>query len=162
MKKRELIERLQVSREEMERLLRGINEEQMMEPGVMDSWSIKDILAHLCRWEGEMVTMLFQLKQGRKLSRTRIKNMEDVDRVNAEWHREDKDRAPDLVLSDFRGLREQTLRRVEEFSQAELNDPTLHPALRDTPLYRWIAVDTYEHEAEHAEQIRHWREEVGI
>lgn len=161
-KKSELIERLQVSRQEMERLLRGLSEEQMIEPGAMDDWSIKDILAHLCRWEGETVTMLFELKQGQKLSRTRIKNMEDVDRVNAEWHEEDRDRPLDLVLGDFRGLRKQTLRRVEEYSEQELNDPDLHPSLRGEPLYTWIAVDTYEHEAEHAEHIREWRQEKGI
>lgn len=162
MKKSELIERLQVSRQELERLLRGLDDGQMVEPGVMDDWSIKDILAHVSRWEGETVTMLFELKQGQKPTRARIKNMEDVDRVNAEWHEEDKDRPLDLVLSDFRGLRKQTIRRVEKFTEAELNDPDLHPSLRGEPLHRWIAIDTYEHEAEHAGHIKKWREEKGV
>lgn len=162
MKKSELLQQLKMSRREFEPLLRGLDKEKMTEPGVMDDWSIKDILAHLCRWEGEMVTMLFQIKQGHELSRARIEGMEDVDRLNAGWHEEDQDRSLELILQDFRGLREQTVRRVEEFTDEELNDPDLHPSLRGEPLHRWIAVDSYEHEQEHAEHIRAWREEQGI
>lgn len=162
MKKSDLTDRLQTSRQELERLLRDLDEQQMTEPGVMDDWSVKDILAHICRWEGELVTMLFHLQQDQKPARVEIEGMEDVDRLNAKWHEEDKNRPLELVLQDFRGLRKQTLRRVEEFSHQQLNDPEAYPWLRGEPLHRWIAVDTYEHEAEHAEHIRAWREEKGI
>lgn len=161
MKKSDLIDRLQVSRQELERLLRGLDEEQMTEPGVMNDWSIKDILAHLCRWEGETVTMLFQMQQGQKPARAEIESMQEVDRLNAKWYEEDKDRPLELLLQDFRGLRKQTLRRVEEFSHQQLNDPEAYPWLQGQPLHTWIAVDTYKHEAEHAKFITEWRERKG-
>lgn len=162
MKKSELIEKLQLSRQEFERELRGLDEQQMTEPGVMDDWSIKDILAHLCRWEGELVTMLFQMQQGIKPARAEIQSMDQVDRLNAKWHEEDQDRPLELILQDFRGLRKQTVRRVEDLSHQQLNDPEAFPWLRGEPLYRWIAVDTYEHEAEHLKYIRAWRDRKGI
>lgn len=162
MKKSKLIEELQLSRREIETLLRGLNEEQMTEPGVMNGWSIKDILAHLARWEGEMVTALFQIKQGRRPSRADIESMDEVDRLNADWHQQDRERSLNLIVQDFRGLRKQTLRRVEEFSHQELNDPEQWDWLRGEPLHRWIAIDTFKHERQHAEFIRQWREERGL
>ncbi len=160
-KKKEIIENLRESRREMDQLLQGLEEDEMTEPKVMDGWSLKDILAHISRWEAELVTMLFELKRGKEPSRARIEGMDDVDRLNAKWYEEDKDRPLHLVQGDFRGLRKQTIRRLEGFSEEELNDPERYDALRGEPLWRWVAVDTYEHEREHAEFIRSWLEERG-
>jgi len=63
------------------------------------------------------------------------------------------------VLADFHGVRKQTVKQVESFSDEELNDPKLYKWLKDSPLWKWIANETFEHEAEHAEQIIQWREE---
>lgn len=153
----EIKEELRASRAEFDEAIDGLPEAAYMDSGVMGDWTLKDILAHICRWEGELVTMLFQLRQGKSPSRTRIEGMDQVDRHNEKWHREDQDRELDLVLSDFRGLRKQTLRRVEEFSEEELTDPDRFEDLRGRPLSEWIAVDTYEHEREHLAAVRAWR-----
>ena len=40
----------------------------MIQPGVVGQWSLKDILVHLTLWEAELVTLLFQARQGQKPS----------------------------------------------------------------------------------------------
>lgn len=157
MEKSQIIYDLEASREEFLDAIAGLEDEEMLEPGVVGEWSIKDLLAHISRWEGELVTMLFQARAGKKPDRAEISGQQQIDELNARWHRESRDRSLDLIKSDFRGLRPQTIRRVSEFSNEELNDPELYDWLRDEPLWRWIAVDTFEHEREHAEQVRSWR-----
>ena len=156
MDKIELKKALEDTREELWGLIKDIPEEDYLEPGVMDDWSLKDILAHLNRWEGLSVTLLWKLKQGRRAERLDIRGQEAVDELNAEWYEEDEDRSLDLVLSDFKGLRRQTLRRLDEFNDEELNDPSAFDGLRDEPLWKWVAVDTFEHEREHIPAIKDW------
>lgn len=159
MEKSQIIRELESSREEFLDAIAGLEDEEMLEPGIVGDWSIRDLLAHISHWEGELVTMLYQARAGQKPDRQEISGQEQIDQLNAHWYQESRDRPLDLIKSDFRGLRPQTIRRVSEFTNEELNDPELYDWLRDAPLWRWIAVDTFEHEREHAEQIREWRAE---
>lgn len=161
MEKAALKDKLQQSRDALQAELHGLPEEAYLEPGVVGEWSLKDVLAHINRWEGELVTMLWDLKNGKSPSRFAVEGMDDVDRLNAQWYAEDQDRPLDRVRSDFRALRKQTIRRVDEFSEQELNDPDAFEGLRGESLWRWVAVDTYEHEQEHLQAIRRWRDERG-
>ena len=58
MKKAELIRALQEVHRAFNDLLARIPAERMNEPGALDSWSIKDVIAHLAWHEREMVGML--------------------------------------------------------------------------------------------------------
>lgn len=156
MDRSQLTRQLEDSRQELWELIGDLPQQDFLEPGVMDDWSLKDILAHLNRWEGLSVTLLWKLKQGQKAERLDIHGQEAIDRLNAGWYQEDKDRSLDLVLADFKGLRRQTLRRLEEFDEVDLNDPEAFDGLRGEPLWRWIAVDTFEHEREHIPPIKDW------
>jgi len=159
MTKDELLQELRASRQQLEAVLEDFEPDDYLAPGVMDAWMLKDVIAHLNRWEGECVTMLFDLLQGRTPSRAGVHGMEQVDRMNAAWHEQDKDRDLALILGDFRGLRKQTVRRTEQFNQQDLMETGRFADLGDDPLWRWIAVDTYEHEQEHLPLIQAWRQQ---
>ena len=58
--------------------------------------------------------------------------------------------------------RKQTGRRVEAFNDKDLEDPKRYPWLKERPLWQWIAGDSFEHEAEHAAQVRQWRAARGL
>ena len=158
MDKQELIDKLEQSREEFLDTIEALSEEEMEQPGVMEGWSVKDILAHIALWESELVKLLFQARQGRKPTTIHFTG-ETVDERNAKWHNQSKDRPLERVLEDFHGVRNQTIRRVEAFPDRDLDDPQRYPWLQGEPLWKWIAADSYEHEAEHAPQIREWREQ---
>lgn len=159
MKKSEIIANLSDGRENFLELLQDIPRKQMEVPGVIDNWSIKDILVHLTRWEAELVKLLWQSEQGGKPTTVHF-DQNSVDEINIRWFEASRKRALQLVMQDFLGVRNQTIRRVEALPEKILNDPHAFPWLEDNPLWQWIAQDSFEHEAEHEAQIKNWLEKV--
>jgi len=156
MKKDELISTLTGSRQQILNLLEGFSPEQMEIPGVIEQWSLKDLLVHLTRWEAESVKLLWQAKQGKRPTTVHF-NQNGIDSINERWYHESKSRSIDMVWKDFVAVREQTLRRVKDFSEDELDNPQAYDWLDGRALREWIAEDSYKHEAEHAENIREWK-----
>jgi hypothetical protein len=161
MKKEELVEALENERENFLDAIDGLSDEDLEEPGVMQDWSIKDLLAHLTLWEAELIKLLWQAKQGQKPNSVHFNNM-DIDELNARWKKEMQDRTLERVMADFHSIRNQTIRRVEAFSDKDLNDANRYPWLKNRPLWEWIAGDSFEHEAEHRQQILAWRKEQDL
>jgi hypothetical protein len=155
MNKAEILAALEESREYFLDAIDGLSDEELQQPGVIDRWSVKDILVHLTHWEAELVKLLWQTRQGKPPSTVHFSKVE-VDEMNARWFQESRARSLETALEDFHGVRNQTVRRVEEFSEKDLTDPKRYPWLKGTPLWEWIAGDSFEHEAEHAAQIRAW------
>ncbi len=160
MNKVELITALTQSREKFLEALEGLSEEAMLEPGVVGEWSVKDVLAHISRWEAELVKLLWQARQGVKPT-TQLNSQEPDEEINARWQQEDRSRPLERILQDFHGVRNQTIRRLEAFTEQELNDPQRFPWLEGKPLWRWVAGDSFKHEIEHLEQIITWRKQRG-
>ncbi len=155
MNKSELVSALGASRNALLAAIDDLTDFELIEPGVVNDWSVKDILSHLTAWEAELVTLLVQ---ARNTKRPAFLDRGDTDELNAKWYNEYKNRALDRVMADFAAVRKQTIRQVASYSDKELNDPKLYKWLNDEPLWTWIAAETFEHEAEHTEQIKKWVE----
>ncbi len=156
MEKTEILAALKSEREKFMDTIDGLSAEAMREPGVVGKWSVKDIVSHISQWEAEMVRLLFEASQGQKPTTIHFSEKE-TDIVNSEWQQEAASRPLERVMADFQAVRKQTIRRVEGLSQQDLSDPNRYPWLRGQPLENWIAGDSFDHEAEHAAQIREWR-----
>jgi hypothetical protein len=161
MEKNELLTLLEESREKFLDSLDGIPLEQWAVPGVVGEWSIKDILSHLSRWEAELVKLLWQAHEGQRPTTLQI-TQTNVDKTNDLWFRESHTRSLEHVLDDFHAVRNQTILRVEDFSDKDLTDPKRYSWLAARPLWEWIASDSFEHETEHISQIIEWRKSLGI
>lgn len=155
--KSEIITALIESRKKLLKLIEEIPVKQMEAPGVIDNWSVKDILVHLTRWEAELVKLLWQVEQGSTPTTAHF-DPDSVDEINERWFKASKARQLQIVMQDFLGVRDQTIRRVESLSNDILNDSRSFPWLDGQPLWQWIAEDSFEHEAEHEAQIRAWHE----
>lgn len=160
MKKEEIISRLNAGRRIFLSAIQGLSNQDIETLQVSDHWTVKDIIIHLTRWEAELVKLLWQAKRNIKPTTVHF-SPESVDEINARWYAESQSRALEVVMADFNGVRDQTIRRVKSFSESELNDQQLFPWLDASPLWKWIATDSYEHEAEHEAQIRSWRRKKG-
>ena len=156
MNKSELLEALENGREEFLELIDDLEEDTILHKTNRDDWTVKDILSHLTRWEAELVKLLWQVRQG-LLPTTAHFSGEDVNVINARWLEEDRSRPLDRILSDFHGVRNQTIRRVESFSDDQLKDEKRYPWLKGRALWEWIASDSFEHEQEHINQIQQIR-----
>ena len=161
MNKDEILDALEDGREQFLDAIEGLSDEAMLEPGVIEGWSIKDMLYHLSMWEAEMIKLLWQASHGEKPTTMHFTQI-DVDATNAAWLEGAKDRSLERVLDDFEAVRKQTYRRVEAFNDQDLEDPRRYAWQKEHPLWEWIASDSFEHEAEHAAQIRQWRERHSL
>jgi hypothetical protein len=161
MTKDEILDALEDQRESLLDAIEGLPDLILLEPGVTGEWSIKDILAHLSAWEAELVKLLWQARHGQSPTGVYTGGV-PVDEINAVWSQAAQSRPWERVFDDFISVRKQTIRRVEPFSDAELNDAQRWPWLKGHPLWEWIANDSFGHEEEHVAQIRTWREQREI
>lgn len=161
MNKSDLLTRLEESREAFLDILEGLPQDQWIIPGVVGEWSIKDILAHLSRWEAELIKLLWQARQGQRPTTLHFTQL-DVDETNRLWFLDSRIRSLERVLEDFHAVRNQTILRVEEFSDKELTDLKSFPWLGSNALWQWIASDSFEHEEEHGAQIKAWRKKLSV
>ena len=157
MHKRELLSAMESARAELLEALAGLTNEEMLQPGVVGAWSVRDVLQHISLWEAELVRLLVHVEHGRKPTGERFSGSIDVDRLNTKWHAETADRPLERVQDDFHGVRRQTLRRLEPLTDDDLERIRPQPWLRKRPLWQWIAEETFKHDAEHAAEIRVWR-----
>jgi uncharacterized damage-inducible protein DinB len=145
------------SRRELLGAIAGLSDEELLTPGVVGEWSVRDVLQHVSLWEAEAVKLLVHLQQRRKPTGDRWSGNLDLDSLNARWHAETKERPLAAVRADFDAVRQQTIRRLNDLSDADLANPRLLPWLKGRPAWQYVFEDTAEHEQEHAEQINEWR-----
>ena len=157
MDKYELLKALEEGREQFMTLIEELSDEDMQLPGVIGEWSVKDTMIHISRWEAELVKLLWQVHQNQKPSSILLNDV-NVDEINGRWYQESQSRPLRRVLDDFESVRLQTMLRVEDLTDQELTDNKRFPWLRGDPLWKLIAANTYEHDAEHTENLRIWME----
>lgn len=155
MNQKDLLEALEKSREDFLELIDNLSNEELVEPEVGSNWSVKDIMAHLTRWEAELVKLLWQVRMGQTPTSAQF-SRQPVDGLNAQWYEEMKSRDLRHILDDFHGVRAQTIRRVEEFSDKDLQDTRRFSWAEGKALWEWVAADSFKHEEEHADQVRMW------
>jgi len=162
MNKHELLTGMESSRAEIVEAMAGLSDEAMLEPNVVGAWSVRDVLQHISLWEAELVKLLVHVQQRRRPAGERWSGKLDIDALNARWHAETLDRPLDRVRADFAAVRQQTQRRLNELAEADLTETRAFPWLKGRALWQYVFEDTIEHDREHAEQIRAWREARGI
>jgi hypothetical protein len=127
----------------------GLPDSRLLEPGVTDDWSVKDILAHVLTWEEEALKYLPLIVEGGRPPR--YVTFGGIDAFNAQM----TERKRSLTLSEVRRQLEETHRRLVTFIQTVPEDQ-LAP---DTRFRRRLRVDTYGHYPLHAQAIQEWREQ---
>jgi hypothetical protein len=120
----------------------------MMEPGVTDSWSVRDIIAHVTWWEEEALMHLPLILEGGKPPRYSV-TYGGIDAFNALMTAKKKN----LSLSEVLRQRDATHRRLIVLIQSVPDDQFI----QETRFRRRLRLDTYGHYLKHAEGILSWR-----
>ena len=160
MTKTELIAAIEGEWEALQAAIGGLDEQQMTGLPVFADWTVKDILAHLAVWESRLVTDLFKIERG--VSPDWVEVEADVDKLNAQFYREQKHRPLERVLDDLHSVHLALLNRLEGLSDAALSDPGKHRFTGGKPLSAVVAADSAEHYQEHTPQIVEWRKARGF
>ncbi|NLE50604.1 MAG: ClbS/DfsB family four-helix bundle protein [Chloroflexi bacterium] len=161
MPKNELIADIQAARERLLKAIDGLTDDQMMRPGVVGIWSVKDTLGHIVAWEAELVTTLSRLDQYRRRPPD-IVEIEDIDEWNAEQYHTNARRTLQAVLDDFHGVHKHLLQVLDELDERTLDDNRRFPWMEGEPLSYLVLENSAWHEEEHAENIEEWRADEGL
>ena len=148
MNKQQLLKELEKAWRTFEESYAGLSDSQLMEPGVIEDWSVKDILAHVSTWEEEALKYLPLILTGGKPPR--YIQYGGIDAFNAQM----AEQKQGLALSDVVGQLNETHRRLLDYLRSV---PEEHFA-RETRFRHRLRLDTYSHYPEHAKAIRQWRE----
>jgi Mycothiol maleylpyruvate isomerase N-terminal domain len=128
----------------------GVSDSQLIEPGVVDDWSVKDILAHVTTWEEEALQHLPLIIAGGTPPRYAAQG--GIDAFNARATEAGRRRS----LAEILRRREETHARLLEFIQSQ-PEGTFEGQTRAR---RRLRLDTYGHYPEHTAAIRAWRERL--
>lgn len=156
MNKTDVLETIQLAHTSLEDLLAPLSERQFCTATLEGHRSLKDILAHIAAWERLCADSIAELVQGELPSLPE----EDDDTRNEQIFLANRDRSLQEVQGDFRDAHQHLLRQAEVLFQTlpeeDLNEPRRFPWLEGHSLLAFIAGHSYDHYAEHAEQIRAW------
>jgi hypothetical protein len=127
----------------------GLSDKQLLEPGVTEGWSVKDILAHVNSWEDETLKHLPSLLQGIRPPRysALYGGIDAYNKLMTENKR-------DLSLSEVMRQLDETHLRLIEYVQSAPEELLTS----DSRFRRRLRLDTYSHYPIHAQAIREWRE----
>jgi uncharacterized protein (TIGR03083 family) len=159
MTRTEWVERIEQSWRELDELV-AVLDAAALEAPVADGWRVKDHLAHLAAWEESLVALLEGRDREAAVGVSGL-GKADVDSVNAaiwERHRED---SPEQAVWSLRDTHRRLLARLDQLGEEDLSRPYLHyqPGSSgdpddEKPVSEWVAVNTFEHYAEHVPLIR--------
>src|SRR5260370_20706841 len=109
MKKHQVFQKLEQAWTELKESYAGLSDVQLMEPGVMDEWSVKDILAHVTTWEEEALKYLPLILSGGRPPR--YIQSGGIDAFNAQMAEQKRQMALSEVLRQL----EDTHRRLIDY-----------------------------------------------
>lgn len=148
--RKQLQQRIDRTWQEFNDSYEGLSDLQLMEPGVTEDWSTRDIIAHVTVWEEEALTHLPTIMEGCRPPRYST-TYGGIDAFNALM----TERKANLSLAEVRAQAAATHQRLIDFIESV---PEEHFAT-ETRFRRRLRQDTYGHYPLHAEAIRHWREQ---
>ena len=136
-----------VGREELDAAVAGRSRDSMLER-IDETWTRKDVIAHLEAWERRVVENLETLRAGRTPD-----GSVETDELNERFFGQNRDRSLDDVLAGERSAYEAVLATIDGATDEELFDGHHFAWTEGDPLADWFRGNTDEHYAEHLEQL---------
>jgi hypothetical protein len=148
MDKQQLLKRLETAWTALKESYTGLSNAQLLDPGVMGDWSVKESLAHVTIWEEEALKYLPLIINGEKPPR--YVQYGGLDAFNAQMIEQKRGLALSEVLSQL----DETHRRLISYIQSVPEEYFT----RETRFRHRLRLDTYSHYPLHARAIQEWRE----
>lgn len=145
---RDLLTRLDAAWRGFTQSYAGLSEAELLEPGVTEAWSVKDIIAHVTTWEEEALKHVPVMLRGGRPPRYSV-TYGGIDAFNARMTAQKSA----LTLSEVLAQQETVHRRLIALIEG-LPADQLGAKAR---VRRRLRLDTYGHYPIHASAIRRWR-----
>lgn len=152
MRKAQVIDELLTARGELEDLLVEMTPEQMLRPGAVGDWSVKDVLGHILWYEREELELIRE-------SGVAASPLWEIpwEARNGLIHEELRDLSLEDVLGQLRQLFTEFVAAVDRLSDDDLVTPGRFAGTSAERLpWQDIAYNSWVHEREHIAGIRSW------
>jgi hypothetical protein len=136
---------------ELREAVESVPEDRLEVPGVVDDWSVKDLLGHIAFWSGRAARHLDLLAGGRKDDLTGPDGEDELNEWNARESAARKGASLDDARREWTSSYEAARRALTTFPEERLDEP-----LWEHTVVYGFGMDTYAHYKEHAHQIREW------
>jgi hypothetical protein len=144
--KASLLESTIAERALLERKISGLTAAELVYPGSMGNWSVKDILQHLVDWEQRWIGWYQAGKRGETVVTPEPGyNWRQMGQLNEKYRLKHKDRRLADVITDFHASYQQILQLIQEIPEEEMLTPHIYSWTGKLPLIAWIAGNTCEH-----------------
>jgi hypothetical protein len=144
--KAELLESIRSTRELLEKKISKLTPKQMVWPGSMEDWSVKDILAHLVDWE-QMFIGWYKAGLRGEVVKTPApgRTWRELPKLNREGYERHKNDALNYVLEKFEKSHQEILELVEGMEEQEIFETSYYEWTGASTLLTWIAANTSSH-----------------
>ena len=166
--KAELLASIYSEREKLEMKVANLTQAEMIFPGSMKEWSVKDILQHLVDWEQRWISWDEAGKRGETVVTPEPGyNWRQMGQLNEKYRLIHKNRPLDEVLDKFHTSYQQIMQVIECIPEEEMLALHRYSWTGKLPLIAWIAGNTCDHyqwasQMIHPLRIRKKIKETGI
>ena len=127
----------------------GLSEAELLEPGVVGAWSVRDIIAHVTTWEEEALKHLPGIAAGRRPPRYAV-TYGGIDAFNALVTARKKELPLAEVFRQQAAVHRRLVAFIKRAPEGQLGG--------ETRFRRRLRLDTYGHYGVHSRAIRTWRD----
>ncbi len=154
--KARMIAALVTERRRLEQNLVGLAPGDMITPGVVGDWSVKDVLAHLADWEAHMPVWLAAARRGENVAEIEAGlNWKQIDELNERIYLRHKDQTLEEVLAYYQETHRQFMEMVREMSEDEMLTPGRYAFIGKGTVYSWLGLYAG-HDRWAKSHLRHW------
>lgn len=138
-------------------VIAGIPDEMLANEYVMQQWTVKDMLGHIAMWMRVACQFIAEYKRDGVPVSLGLNDEEAINAFNTENWIARREVPLKQAMDEFGAAYSALIEAVTSLSDAELNAQLPAPWKTGDTLERLIAINSYEHEPEHSEQVTLWR-----
>jgi hypothetical protein len=151
MKKEQVIAKLENAWSDFRESYAGMDDTRLLEPGVIEDWSVKDLMAHVSWWEEEALKYLPYALEGKRPPRYKDQ-YGGIDAFNAKM----TELKRGLSLGEVRRYMADTHNKLLAYLQTIPEEPFK----TETRFRHRLRMDTFSHYPVHTEAILEWRSKL--
>jgi hypothetical protein len=136
---------------DLKSLVDSISDEEREEAGVIEEWSIKDLLGHMAFWAERAANTLSMVAAGRADEVPGPETEEELNEWNAREAAAREGKAQEQLRQEWESAHGAARAALEAFPGEQLDQP-----FKSNTVVFSFGADTFAHYHEHASQIRAW------
>lgn len=153
----EMLRALKQSHSSLLETIDGIPEDAIVTQPVTESWTIKDLLGHMAMWQQVALSFITDYRASGTPQSLGLENDAAVDTYNRRGADLRRDWSLARARAELEDAHRHLLSAVESLSDDDLHKALPAPWHSAATLEQLIAINSYEHDPEHIEQIKRWK-----